>query len=416
MAIPWNKSVASNKFASYGLFYNRELYKTQTYPEQVYDVQPIDLWYVSQDYGKVDALGNPIAVIPSFLSQVPSTNNEELFVMNFVADAFADLRNYMGQAGFQNKIETEDTEYYDLQPHRGWTSLDIEFDNYMQIAYDAFFEGFMADKAIDNKVTNFASFLKVFSGFISRITPKFVFTKTAFISSRYGTPLGCGLMLDLAVEQNDDDAVKYDKFIQDKNFTFFTKAAQQFGFLLDKNAPWRIVADLGSVAMQNYMRNYGLTLNNVFRVAYAPTYKTDIETLKGYLVEFYNAYASNRPEVRVVKDSSNRQNALSTTIHKRILVDVVSPIEFNDLYWLKYYLFIRGKEMNRPWRQVTFDRLFRTASQLYKFQNYSKALAYINRRVRNKEFKFLPLTNSESAGKINFDFLNTVTTQLFRLF
>ena len=158
MAEDLDKSVATNKFHSLGLFYNRELYKTKTYPQQSYDVQPIDFWYVSAAYGKVDRIGNTIAVNPAYLKSVKSTNNEELFAMNFVADAFKDLRNYLGEAGFQNKIETEETEYFDLQPYRGWTSLDVEVDNYMQGAYDAFFEGFMADKTIDQKVTNFKSF------------------------------------------------------------------------------------------------------------------------------------------------------------------------------------------------------------------------------------------------------------------
>lgn len=416
MSIPWNKSVATNEFSSYGLFYNRELYKTQTYPEQIYDVAPIDLWYVSQDYGKVDPLGNPVIVNPAYLESVDSTNNEELMIMNFVADAFNDLRSYMTQAGFQNKIETEDTQYYDLQPFRGWAPLDTQYDQYMQMVYDAFFEGFMADSTIDSKVTNFASFLSIFADFLDRLAPKFVFTRSGFALSRYGTPLSCGLMLDLAIDQNDNDSIKYDKFITDKNFTFFTKAAQQFGFLIDKNAPWRIVADLGSVAMQNYMRRYDLTLDNVFRIAYTPTYKSDIEVLKDYLVEFYNAYASNRPEVRVMKMVGDRSVTLSTQIHKRVLVDEISPIEFDELYWLKYYLYIRGKEMNRPWRQVTFDRLMKTASQIYKFQNYSKALAYLNRRLRHREFKFLPLTSDQIVDKLGFDFLNTSTTQMFKLF
>ena len=416
MPKPWNKSVATNEFASYGLFYNRELYKTQTYPEQVYDVAPIDLWYVSQDYGRVDRSGNAVIANPNFMVPLQSSANEDLHIMNFVADAFNDLRTYMAEAAFQNRIETEDTQYGDLQPVRGWISASAEFEQYMKTAYDAFFEGFMADKAIDSKVTNFSSFLRVFVSFIERITPKFVFTQTAFVSSRYGTPLSTGLMLDLSNERSDDDKIKYDKFITDKNFTFFTKAAQQFGFLVDKNAPWRIVADLGSVAMQNYMRRYDLSLDNVFQLAYSPTYKSDIEALKVYLVDFYNAYASNRPEVRVINMDTSRNTTLSTVTHKRVLVDEISPLEFDELYWLKYYSFIRGKEMSRPWRQTTFDRLIKTASQIYKFQNYAKALAYINRRVRRKEFKFLPLTNETQDGNIVFDFLDSSTTQLFRMF
>ena len=73
MAINLNKSVATNQFASYGLFYNREVYKTKTYPEQSYDVQPIDLWYISTAYGKVDQLGNAIALNPDYLKEIKSS-------------------------------------------------------------------------------------------------------------------------------------------------------------------------------------------------------------------------------------------------------------------------------------------------------------------------------------------------------
>ena len=417
MAREWNKSYATNEFnSSYGLFYNRELYKTQTYPEQVYDVQPIDLWYVSGDYGKVDSLGNALVVNPDYVTQIKSSNNENLFALNFVADAFSDLRDYMTQAGFQNKIATTETEYYDLQPHRGWESLDTEFDKFMKISYDAFAKGFMEDQTINQKVTGFASFLKVFASFIERVTPKFLFTKTSFVMSRYGTPLSCGLMLDLSIDKNGDDPTKYDKFIQDKNFTFFTKAAKRFGFLLDKNAPWRLVADLGSPEMQKYMRRYNLTLDNIFLMAYTPTYKTDIEVMKTYLMNFYNLYAEMRPEVRIMKAAQDRTNALSTTIYKRVMINEGSLIDFDDRFWLRYYLFIRGKEMDRPWRQTTFDRLFNTASQIYKFQNYNKAIAYLNRRLRGKEFKFLPLTNQGTDANITFDFLNPSSKETFRLF
>ena len=105
MAINLNKSVATNQFASYGLFYNREVYKTKTYPEQSYDVQPIDLWYISTAYGKVDQLGNAIALNPDYLKEIKSSNTENLFVLNFAADAFEDLRNYMAQAAFQKNSE-----------------------------------------------------------------------------------------------------------------------------------------------------------------------------------------------------------------------------------------------------------------------------------------------------------------------
>ncbi len=61
----------------------------------------------------------------------------------------------------------------------------------------------------------------------------------------------------------------------------------QFGFVVDKNAPWRIYADLDSPAMQVYMDSYGIDdVNHVFRSAYYKTYLTDMEVLKTYFLDF----------------------------------------------------------------------------------------------------------------------------------
>ena len=156
--------------------------------------------------------------------------------------------------------------------------------------------------------------------------------------------------------------------------------------------------------MQEYMKSYNLTLKNLFHIAYSPTFHSDIETIKDYLVKFYNAYVTERSEVRINK-----------TIHKRIKVlDAISP-EFDNVYWLKYYAFIRGKELHRQWRQVTFDRLIKTATQINKFKSFDRALGFLNRRLRGKQPEFLALTNSATHDKIEFDFLKSSTFQGFRL-
>jgi hypothetical protein len=404
MSVDYKKPKATNRFASYGMFYNRELYKTESYPDSPGDVQPIDLWYKRGFYGKLDTEGNPVKVVTTFIKNVPSKKSKKVFVLNFVADAFEDLREYMVQAGFQNKIETENTEYYDLQPKLGWDSVEKEFDFYMQVSYDAFFDGYMADKQLDERIVSFSSFVKLFANFVERVTPKFVFTQTGFVGSRFGSPLTSGLMLELSKEPHDIDANKYDKFILDKNFRFFTRAAQQFGFIVDKNAPWRLVADIGSSKMQEYMKTYNLTLKNLFHVAYSPTFQSDIEILKSYLVKFYNAYVTERPEVRINK-----------TIYKRPRVLTANTDDFDNVYWLKYYAFFRGKELHRQWRQVTFDRLIKTATQINKFKSYDFALKYLNKRLKGKQPEFLALTNSATHDKIEFDFLKSSTFQGFRL-
>jgi len=411
-----NQPYATNDFAARGNFVNREVYKEHSYPHQPWDVKPIDLWYTHTFYGKMDNLKNALEPKKSQLVLVPSDKSDDIKVLNFVADAFKDLRDYINAAGVKNVIETEKTEYYDLQPKLGWLDAEINYDEYLQLVYDAFFEGFMAEKEINEKLVSFASFLKLFAIFFERMVPQFGMTKTSFILSAQCSPMSSGLMLEMSEQLHGDDKNKYDKFIKDKNFDFFTIATQKFGFVIDKNAPWRIIADLSSAPMQKYMRRYNLTLDTLFQISYTPTYLTEIETLKQYLVKFYNAYSTARPEVRITKPSDTNRRGLSTMIYKRVLIDSIDSIEFDDMYWLKYYAYIRAKELDRNWRQVTFNRMIETARQLNRFKNYSSALEFLHKRLRGPQPEFKPLTSRDQHDKINLQILNKSQTSQFRLF
>ncbi len=49
---------------------------------------------------------------------------------------------------------------------------------------------------------------------------------------------------------------KFDKFIGNPNFKLYSLAASKYGFLVDLNAPWRLVANLNSENMKKYISQY----------------------------------------------------------------------------------------------------------------------------------------------------------------
>ena len=110
----------------------------------------------------------------------------------------------------------------------------------------------------DKKVAKFEDFLPLFEQFVSNMTPDLPFTKTAFIASKLCNPASSGLIIKIDSSDYGSDRINYENFINDPNFIFFTRAAQKFGFKVDKNAPFRLVADLGSKAMAQYMLRYPL--------------------------------------------------------------------------------------------------------------------------------------------------------------
>jgi hypothetical protein len=286
----------------------------------------------------------------------------------------------------------------------------------MSTVYDSFYEEYMSDPAIDRKVTDFKKFLNVFSNYVEQLAPKFPISKSGFIMSRYITPLSNGLMLDLSNDRNDDDTIKTEKYINDPNFVFFTRAAIKHGFLIDKNAPWRIVADLGSEAMQKYMQSYNLSLDNLFTEAYNSVYENEIDLIKIYLLQFYNSYVSANPEIQIVKSDEKHNQNLSTTIYKRVQIEDTYTEKLGKEYWMKYYTFIRGKELDRTWKQITFDNLIKTASQIMKYQNYDKAIKYLNRRLRNNNLKIIPLTGRDLNDILKINNLNTTSKPTFKIY
>ena len=78
-------------------------------------------------------------------------------------------------------------------------------------------------------------------------------------------------------------------FIEDPKYRYFTKKAARYGFYIDVNYPWRIIADITSVEMQRYMRYYGVnenenTSSDFFEKYYYKSCHDDIGLLRDLLI------------------------------------------------------------------------------------------------------------------------------------
>jgi len=67
------------------------------------------------------------------------------------------------------------------------------------------------------------------------------------------SPLSTGLCVEIDDKSYDNDAEKH-RFINHPNFSFYKIAARKHGFMIDRNVPWRLVADVSSFKMREYMR------------------------------------------------------------------------------------------------------------------------------------------------------------------
>ena len=250
--------IANNSLGSEELYEERKEYKDLAYSgvENIIPA-PIDVWYDKPLYGKVDPDYNAIFLLEKSLKKLPSMNSE-VFAINFVADAFTDFKEYMHMAANQNKISTENTKFLEIEPKSGWVSLENLYKSHVTAHYKGFAGTFLRQKGSDKKLITFKDFMKFFLDYLKRIQPDVPFTRTGFIMSQFCSLETTGLVIELADADHSDDAVKFNDYIEDINFIFYARAAKKFGFRIDKNAPWRLIADLKSDEMQKYMAQYPL--------------------------------------------------------------------------------------------------------------------------------------------------------------
>ena len=246
-----------NSSSAYAAFVNRKYYRDFSYPPSFTTPKPINFWYDKYFYGRLDYNGNSIVLDENYLKKIPSAE-EEVYAMNFVADAFEDLYTYYSFASNTGEIFLENTNLLTLQPSEGWSSVSDSYFTYIESIYNIFAGSFMSKSSRDQKVIKFEDFLPLFEQFVDNMTPAFPFTKTAFIASKFCDPASSGLIIKIDSSAYGSDRINFQDFIDDPNFIFFTRAAQKFGFKVDKNAPFRLVADLGSKEMGEYMLRYPL--------------------------------------------------------------------------------------------------------------------------------------------------------------
>jgi hypothetical protein len=249
--------------------------------------------------------------------------------------------------------------------------------------YESFRDVFVKEYNREQKIGDFNSFLKVFLEFIDIVGHMYPLTRTSFITTKFCHPECSGLVINLREDNHALDRNKYERFLQDKNFDFYTKAARQHGFMIDKNAPWRLVADVFSPAMKKYINKYNISTvrrKEVFENYYYEAYKTELEVLKVYVTQIYNSYVYSEPFQKITKQLPNNGAIITERIERK----TIGINDFDNVFWLKIYTYIRARETATTMTQTSFNRLVKDASSIFLKLDKQRALDYINRHLDTK--------------------------------
>ena len=248
----------SNDLASKGEVLDEFFSYPTSVPENI-DPLPINFWNARTSfYGRMDKQKNIIVPKDFHLKQITAkgNNGEGIFVLNFVADAFEDFMYYVNIEKGKKLEDDGNVIKAEMKPHRGIEFINDKQQDIATAHYNAFESFITQSKSSNQKIRDFGSFvdqfLNVYGALGLRESP---ITKTGLMTSNRIGPRVSGLCIELSDKNQGDDKEKIKYFISE-NYQFYIKAAAQYGFIVDKNAPWRIVANLNSPKLKPYIDEY----------------------------------------------------------------------------------------------------------------------------------------------------------------
>jgi hypothetical protein len=394
-----------NKTNARHAFTMRKNYKFNGFPTQGLPLA-IDFLYDQPYYGRVDHNGNAVYLSEAHLGQVSNTGDRTVQALDFVVDAFHSFTRDM--YGLRQSRCKEGSVFKNIRAVKGWPPGGIHsmYRLYEEMIYRTFVRKFLNQRDRKNNIVSIETFMQMFKQFVDKMVPEYPITRTGLLLSKYSDPLLSGLILEIADADHSDDKLKNRMFIRDPDFPIYRKVAAKHGFMLDKNAPWRLVANIKSKNMLPYMSARDKDHESIFRRCFYSCHRggvnfvgNDITELQVFVYGMYASFVNSNPVARKVEENKSaclsqrnvaaytknlshlNNRAVSTKI--KILDRPQVTLEefkkkYGQFFWMRMYMYIRAKENGKTLTEKQLNNKTKKMMQIYKALDIGEALRYIN--------------------------------------
>ena len=257
--------------------------------------------YSNSLYGKQHTTGNLLFVNKSHLEVI-----DGCLVLDFVKDAVTDFlksAKLLINAG-KTCISTI---IPNMTVERGYIDFFSEHSKILKSFQNSFFN-YLSNSSLTNDITDFKSFLKHLVLFYIDYSKRVNVSGIAVYKTKYEL-YTTGLALDVSTHPHDDDTFKFNQFIQNPSYDDYTRLAGEYGFWVNRHAPWNLIANIGSKQMQRYMLKRGITsFTQFFEKKYLDTvYVYDYFNLINFFKSSYVEFVKKFPRLeKKEKCSSSR--------------------------------------------------------------------------------------------------------------
>lgn len=375
------------------LFYERADYYVNAFSQNDGNgpVQVRDFNFVEDTlYGRVDTELNTVLIDEKNLKYIPSANpNAPLRVLDFVADAFTDMVEAFKRA-CQNSILDVDDDYLSIpKAYRAYRSPTEMYVEYLEFLMLQFIDTHLYTLNNKKKVLNVTQFVKEFFSFVSQQSDHTPVTFTSWQRSRKSSIFTSGIAIDISNLAIDQDSFKETSFLNNPIFNFYTNMAKQYGFAISRNAPWILVADIMSPALQKYANNYIiLGARSTFINKYKYAYEVDIPLLRDVLFQSYNEFVNRFYFERDVGVSCNNKTQINIKTREQLTLSQFNQ-KITNQFLCDFYIKMRNMEENDVLSPAQIKKLLLySKSKNYLLDNMN-FMRYINDEFR-KTYKSRP--------------------------
>ena len=350
-------------------------------------------------YGKIDKEGDVVIADTNSLSGVESPTRASNLLIDFVADAFFSLKaNFRKVAG--GGISRDSIFYRDLKVYKSWThgSLDSKYLQYVSTIYETFVNDYLASNRRQEKIKNFKDFTREFLKYSLRLCDKYPITMSGYIASIHCSPFVSGLMLEIAPEQHGvENNTNIYKYLGDEYYDLWSREVKKFGFMVDKNAPWRLVFNVASgykeykessdnlVGAHRFMARYGVAYDNIFEYRFIKAYQYDLANLKSTMHLLYKGYYEQfstyeKETFHLDEEGKCRRIKVSHERKDRVPPPTMAQLETpeQDEYWLKVLLKLKMSEAKIQHNSFNFSSRADDLIEVYRLFGMNEALSRIN--------------------------------------
>lgn len=384
---------AKNKIDAKHAFYAREEYKNNSLNRVKNKKRIIDFWYKKPLYGKVDLLGNSVYVLQqSALSLF--NEGENMFAVDFVTDAFNDMVKYFNHQVAKSRILPVIGDIVDLKPKRAWESMFDYYDKHSEMMKNYFIDAYLAPRS--DAITGIEDVLKQFMVFIGNHSYDFPLTLTGFMASNLCPGRVSGLSVELLDADHGEDEIK-NTILESESFSAFVNIANKFGFLIDKNAPWTLVANLSSPIMHKYMSLYGLkNPGNYFSDYCYPTYLADREYLRSFIYDIYFTFVENFP---IKQKTKICETIKKKSFSRKVLTKAELNSKISETDIMNIYIQTRISEIGAKVGQDKLKDLKKKIGILKRYKTLSYIYFYINMFIMSVDMSLLKKLNIDISFK-----------------